>query len=99
MVSVDALVLPADVAIQSGPLPLSDAVTPDGPETDTETVWAKLPNDDTYRFTEPDDPCGIDTLVPESASEKSPGAVCAATPLNEKEATVINNRAANMVET
>jgi len=32
MVTVDALVLPAEVAIWLGPLLLNDAVTPDGPE-------------------------------------------------------------------
>ena len=72
MVTVDETVPPAAVAVWLGPFPLNDAVTPDGPEIVKERVWSKLFTDATYRFRVPDDPCGMDIPVLETATEKSP---------------------------
>jgi len=78
---------------------LKDAVTPDGPVNDNETVWAKPFSDATYRFKVPDDPCGMEMAELESATEKSPLAVCAAAPVSDKEINAISKVAPTTDET
>ena len=94
IVTVDEVVLPMEVAIWLGPLPLNDAVTPDGPENDNETVSAKPFSEATYRFVVPDDPWAMEMPVLERAIEKSLPAVCATAIFCDKEASVVSKTTA-----
>ena len=94
IVTVDEVVLPMDVTIWFGPLPLNDTVTPAGPENDNETVSANPFSEATYRFVVPDDPWATEMPVLERAIEKSPVAVCATAIFCDKEASVISNTTA-----
>ena len=96
IVTVDALVPPAEVAIWFGPLSLNVAVTPDGPEYVNETVCENPFRDSTYRFSVPAAPCGMLIPVLDRATEKSPVATCAATLCSDREASVVRKTMASM---